>query len=505
MAKETPWKNRTQSFILLSLFYFLFLGSEYLFDDMIAYYTDSHGVVTAQSYILGISALGFLFYPIYSRILSKRRAVTRYHGVLICFLICTACLTGICRPTGYAPTLIFGCILFFLLGILGNAVHYLCSLLLFQDQQLAGIVGCSYAGGILLQFISNNLLSNVLLNMGVLLLTLPVLLILSISTVMRHVSGMLTDASPRILTAHPVRTGLLLAVIVALMTCIFSTLDSEMTLLHVSGELNLGGLPRLLLACSGICAGLFFSRTRMPYQNLAMYCVTLLSTICIILLQTGGNVLISCVIFYLSAGIFAVYFTVRFMSLSYHTKLPCLWAGLGRAINNLCTVCISQLTMLLVSSRNPMLLYVVTLVIFIIIGIMLFLYTQQADMHIPVATACPPGIPADSVTPVLPDCNNSLTLPEPECNNFSCDNYSTPTHFEQFCDCFSLTDREREVLQVLLTSDQGMQELASRLYISRTMLYRHIASLNEKTSTKSRISLIQFYYNWTPGDETNTH
>ena len=117
MAKETPWKNRTQSFILLSLFYFLFLGSEYLFDDMIAYYTDSHGVVTAQSYILGISALGFLFYPIYNRILSNRRAVTRYHGILICFLICAACLTGICRHTGYAPTLIFGCILFFLLGI----------------------------------------------------------------------------------------------------------------------------------------------------------------------------------------------------------------------------------------------------------------------------------------------------------------------------------------------------------------------------------------------------
>ena len=192
------------------------------------------------------------------------------------------------------------------------------------------------------------------------------------------------------------------------------------------------------------------------------------------------------------------------MSLSYHTELPCLWAGLGRAVNNLCTVCISQLTMLLVSSQNPILLYVVTLVIFIIIGIMLFLYIQQADMHIPVATACPPGIPENSVTPVLPDYNDSLILPEPEYTNFSCDNYSTSTHFEQFCDCFSLTAREREVLQLLLTSDQGMQELASRLYISRTMLYRHIASLNEKTSTKSRICLIPVYYNWTPGDETNT-
>ena len=63
MAKEAPWKNRIRSVILLALFYFLFLGSEYLFDNSIIYHTDSHGVVIAQSYILGISTLGFLFYP----------------------------------------------------------------------------------------------------------------------------------------------------------------------------------------------------------------------------------------------------------------------------------------------------------------------------------------------------------------------------------------------------------------------------------------------------------
>ena len=50
---------------LLRLFYFLFLGSEYLFDNSIIYHTDSHGVVIAQSYILGISTLGFLFYPVF--------------------------------------------------------------------------------------------------------------------------------------------------------------------------------------------------------------------------------------------------------------------------------------------------------------------------------------------------------------------------------------------------------------------------------------------------------
>lgn len=34
------------------------------------------------------------------------------------------------------------------------------------------------------------------------------------------------------------------------------------------------------------------------------------------------------------------------------------------------------------------------------------------------------------------------------------------------------------------------------LFVSRTLLYRHISALNEKTGTRSRIGLIQFNYNW---------
>lgn len=32
--------------------------------------------------------------------------------------------------------------------------------------------------------------------------------------------------------------------------------------------------------------------------------------------------------------------------------------------------------------------------------------------------------------------------------------------------------------------------------ISRAALYRHLTSLNEKTGTKSRIGLVQFYYRY---------
>ena len=477
MAKEAPWKNRIPSIILLALFYFLFLGSEYLFDNIICYYTDSQGVVMAQSYILGVSAIGFLVYPALKYLTGKRSSYFRLLCILSGFLISIVCYFFINLHPSYTLTLSAGCGLFLLLGILGSSIHYLCSLLLIQDSLLPAVVGSSYALGVLLQFISNHFVSNTVISALVLSLSLVLLLFLLTRIRLKHTVRTDAPLKNRILTTHPLRTGLLLAGIIALMTCIFSTLDSEMTLLHACGELNLGSLPRLLLAFSGICGGILFSKLRERYQNLIMYCVMLLSTICVLLLQTGGSILISCIIFYLSAGIFAVYFTVSFMSLSYHTKVPSLWAGLGRAINNLCTVCISQLTMMLVSSGNPAVIYMVTIVIFVVTGIALLVYTVQADTYI-APTA--PTVPA-SPDSAIPSSTSYHDL-----------------HFRQFSDHFSLTDREKEVLKALLTSDESMQELAGQLYISRTMLYRHVASLNEKTSTKSRISLIQFYYGWEP-------
>lgn len=515
MAKEAPWKNRIRSVILLALFYFLFLGSEYLFDNSIIYHTDSHGVVIAQSYILGISTLGFLFYPVFKYLAVKKAAGLKYLGIFFCFLVGTVYYFLINRHPGYALTLTAGCVLFFLLGILGSSIHYLCSLLLIQDSLLPAVVGFGYAFGILLQFINNNFVSNTAISALILSLSLVLLLFLLTRIRLKHTVRTDTPLKTRILTLHPLRTGLLLAGTIALMTCIFSTLDSEMTLLHASGELNLGSLPRLLLALSGICAGILFSKIRERYQNLFMFCVMLFSTICVVLLQVDGSILISCIIFYLSAGIFAVYFTVSFMSLSYHTRVPELWAGLGRAVNNLCAVCISRLTMMLVSSGNPAVIYIITLVIFVVTGIALFVYTVQADtyvapsdptlhaMDILSGSAVASSEDSQHLFSGSSDCHTKSTAsvipasPGPSRPSSTSDR---ELHFRQFSDHFALTDREKEVLKVLLTSDENMQELADRLYISRTMLYRHVASLNKKTSTKSRISLIQFYYSWDPED-----
>lgn len=67
-----------------------------------------------------------------------------------------------------------------------------------------------------------------------------------------------------------------------------------------------------------------------------------------------------------------------------------------------------------------------------------------------------------------------------------------------FVATFGLT--ERDILEVLVVSDQSVQDIATTLFLSRSTLYRHISSINKKTDTASRVALINFFWSWTPKD-----
>ena len=86
MKNELEQKNNLVAIGALAIFYFVFLGGEYLFDNMIAHYLSSAKVVVAQSGILGISGIGFLCYFQIQRFISSKNrggalmgAVDRLH------------------------------------------------------------------------------------------------------------------------------------------------------------------------------------------------------------------------------------------------------------------------------------------------------------------------------------------------------------------------------------------------------------------------------------------
>lgn len=140
--------------VLMSLFTFVFLGAEFLFVNMISRIVSGHRSVAAQNYALGVSAVGFVLYPLLCRF-CKGNAQT---AVSVCAaVISNACLFLMCRSGSYTLTLIAGLLLFLILGVFGSAVFYKSLCLLEDNTHIARLTGISYMLGTMLQIANSNL------------------------------------------------------------------------------------------------------------------------------------------------------------------------------------------------------------------------------------------------------------------------------------------------------------------------------------------------------------
>ena len=298
--------------LLLSVFTFLFLGAEYLYVNMISLTAGEEKTVITQNYALGISAVGFLLYPLFHRLLKRRVQIV---GLFILALAASVCNFLVQKHVSYSSTLLSGMALFLFLGILGSAAHYLFFKLARDRTHLARMVGVSYALGIFLQFLNNNLVD--LETAEALILSLFALvalaLLLKAERLCRQENAEAEELqSPAIEddgkgTRKKIAAGGLLALLVILMACIFSALDNAVTMHHAAGT-DIGQWPRLLLAVSGLSAGFLFDIRKRKFMAMMMYCVMLMSVICVVVLKLGGPFLIGLIVFYLSAGFFVVFF-----------------------------------------------------------------------------------------------------------------------------------------------------------------------------------------------------
>ncbi|WP_294771759.1 LuxR family transcriptional regulator [uncultured Eubacterium sp.] len=463
-------KEYISAIMLMGIFTFIFLDCEYLFVNMISLSTVESKTVAAQNYSLGISALGFVLCPILLNHLGKiaKAATTAATAVLSVGLIII-----ICNHISYTATLISGMLLFTLLGGIGSTAIYKALLLIKNKKHLAKTVGVSYMTGTLLQFINNNLISSLWAQAVVLTVFLFILALLIIR--MNSESFILPNEKPdesnntdskRIKDIGYVTICLI--ILVALITFIFSTLDNAVTLYHASGATDIGQSPRILLALSGLVAGFLFDIKERKYMSIIMYCVMILSTICLVIIQFSAPFLIGLTVFYLSAGFFAVFFTASFMEIAEYTKAPSLFAGLGRAVNNITAAAITGGSLSLLSSNNNILIIIVELILFTAISIVMLIYTVKRNE----ITAEPKQTKTQEDT--KPNDEERLSI---------------------ITDSYTLTPREAEVFKLLVTTDNDLQTIADEMYISKRTLERHISSIYKKTQAKSRIGLLTIFNN----------
>lgn len=239
-----------------------------------------------------------------------------------------------------------------------------------------------------------------------------------------------------------------------MMSCVFSTLDNAVTLLHATGEVNVAELPRILLAFSGFVGGIIFDLKERRFMSMIMYCVMVLSTICIVVLKYSELYLIGLIVFYMTAGFFVVFFTTSFMEIAMCMKFPDLWAGLGRGVNNLAAMFLTKGSLFLINSQGDLTAIILTICLFFFVSIIAFTYVIQRKKLI---------------------------------EKFSKSRKALLTKEEKILkikEHYSFTPRESEVFGYLISTEDSVQDIANNMYVSKRTLERYISAIYKKTGVK---------------------
>ena len=485
-AKRTTY---IEAAVVLALFSFVFLESEFFFDTRMGIFVAAQDVTSAQNLVLGASALGFASFA------GLRRVVPgRAKEGLIPAATALGCLCLVAIASAGSPLALFasGCFAFFLMGIIGGATHWKVALALANDAFLSRVVGAGYAGGIALQFLSNQLVPS----------AAPKVIALCIGSM--ALAALVLKAKPKTANRRPEEGGAnavcaesarsakpaLCAIgTVVFLSCLFSTLDNVVTIANAEEVVDVEQWPRLFLAASGLAAGFLFDFRAGAYRNISMFCIALLSTCSLLATEAGMGPLGGLLVFYLGSGFFVVFFTSTFLSLAPWMRSPELWAGAGRAINNLCACLLSGLSLALVQTGNTALIMVAALVLFVAIAVCFALANrfevskrqEIARSGRRISPSIASTVDGDSAFDDQPGIGAESALSEEE-------------RLSSFAQRFELTPREQDVLLATMSDERPLKQVASDLGISLRMVQKHLASIYQKTGSQTRAGLAKKYW-----------
>lgn len=483
---EPKPKAHLFTFAVMALFVFVFLDSEYHFDIAYGELAGPDSVVGAQASILATSAIGLVGYS-----LVNRTAAARHRSILAGVLgTVSALLLVATQLTQNANALLsLGCLLFLILGMLGNATYFSVAQTHYASNSLSRLVGTSYAAGLLAQFLLHSLAPNSVIEAAIIGASIIAL-------------GFALAARRNVLHVVPVRSALpekdqrtanerdalkeaiLLLACVSLIACVFSTLDNVVTLANAQGMFDLSTWPRLLLAVSGIAAGFIFDLTKHRYSTVTILCVAMFSLVSALAIQTGSEALLGLVIFYLSSGFFVVFFTSSFLRIAMRCANPSLWAGMGRAANNACAALVAMPSMALISSGDIMLISSITIAL-----AMVTLLVAHALENVRRTARHKAEIEAIKLAE-LTAAQMQTAKPQEEPEAKAPADKSTPEkHLAAFSEQYSLTPRERDVLSAVCSSEETLQCIADDMGISLRALQKHLTSIYRKSDTQSRAGL----------------
>ena len=329
------------------------------------------------------------------------------------------------------------------------------------------LIGTGMGVAILLQFVVQNLIPQSV--------TFIISIILSVAFVMYFVitvpkDWILENPLPYSSDAKKdFKKTLLLIVAVVLMSLVAGMIDSVLTAFNAEKSYDIYGGVRLFYALGLILAGVLADIRERKYLPLSTVCTILLSSVCMFFLSNEVSYFAGTALMYLYSGFYVIFLTVMFLDFAPKSSRPELWAGMGRIVRSFTVAATVLPAFNIYGAVGTTVLAVVSCLLSILILLVLLPYLSNA---------------AVSLKPT-----EELISGSPE--------LSPQERMKLYAQHCSLTPRETEVLEKLLTTEDGVQEIADNLYISRRMVQRYISSIYEKTETKTRLGLFQSYMNFT--------
>ena len=451
--------------LCFALCFFAFMLTEAFINERCAVILGSGAVNPVYTFGLVCTGLGFLSFSLLRRLCKKEKS--RKTAQIIIGVLCLGAALVLLFADHPALFLTSSAAALLLTGHISGCVYYNTAMYFAASRYMGRLIGTGMGVAILLQFVVQNLIPQSV--------TFIISIILSVAFVMYFVitvpkDWILENPLPYSSDAKKdFKKTLLLIVAVVLMSLVAGMIDSVLTAFNAEKSYDIYGGVRLFYALGLILAGVLADIRERKYFPLSTVCTILLSSVCMFFLSNEVSYFAGTALMYLYSGFYVIFLTVMFLDFAPKSSRPELWAGMGRIVRSFTVAATVLPAFNIYGAVGTTVLAVVSCLLSILILLVLLPYLSNAAVSLK---------PTEKLT------SESPTLSPQERLNL----------YAQHC---SLTPRETEVLEKLLTTEDGVQEIADNLYISRRMLQRYIASIYEKTETKTRLGLFQSYMNFT--------
>ena len=451
--------------LCFALCFFAFMLTEAFINERCAVILGSTAVNPVYTFGLVCTGFGFLSFSLLRRICKKEKS--RKTAQTILGILCIGAAMVLLFADHPALFLTSSAAALLLTGHISGCVYYNTAMYFAASRYMGRLIGTGMGVAILLQFVVQNLIPQSV--------TFIISIILSVAFVMYFVitvpkDWILENPLPYSSDAKKdVKKTLLLIVAVVLMSLVAGMIDSVLTAFNAEKSYDIYGGVRLFYALGLILAGVLADIRERKYLPLSTVCTILLSSVCMFFLSNEVSYFAGTALMYLYSGFYVIFLTVMFLDFAPKSSRPELWAGMGRIVRSFTVAATVLPAFNIYGAVGTTVLAVVSCLLSILILLVLLPYLSNA---------------AVSLKPT-----EELISGSPE--------LSPQERMKLYAQHCSLTPRETEVLEKLLTTEDGVQEIADSLYISRRMLQRYISSIYEKTETKTRLGLFQRYMSFT--------